>query len=745
MLIESPTLLIIAAALAAGTVIVAVIRRIRMPRGAGLCMTIGMTLLALAAGGMSIRRPDPRKALVLVDLSPSTRTAAYRDEAARNARIRQLMGDAPFTVETFDDQPQVERTQFRPPATADAVVLFSDGQFDLPVTSPPTYPVIDPQLEHPADASITRLAARDNQLLTTAQNKSAQRELHFNGAPGPTTVPVGRPALSTPLDPEASLVTARLNSADPWPENDTLSLRPSSFRKGESWWVAETDFPANYRIFQPSELPTDAAAYLQAGVIVLNNISASRLSSEQQQRLQQYVRDLGGSLVILGGEQAFAAGGYLGTTLESLSPLASAPAQAQRQWIILADSSGSMASTIDGQTRWNLAAAAVKQVIASLPPNDLVSAGSFARDLRWWWQGQRAADAAIRSAPQDITPSGPTNIQAILTGLADELRHNVVTEIILISDADAAIDDPQALAVTLRSSRASVNLLLTGPNSRSPLLQVVAFTAGSMLSQTDPKLWSQDAVKLARSTMRDFIERRPAQITFSGPLAQVTTRQTPLWNRTWIKTGATEIAATQENNAAIALGALWRVGTGQVAALAFPAVGTEHDPLASAIAQNPRDPRFTVTYEAAEQLTVRIDAADNGQFLNELKPTLSLISETETFRQPVRSTLPQTAPGRYEIALPAPRSPILAVVRVNDQRIGEFAIAGRYAPEFEHIGNNRDTLPKLATQSGGAVIEPSQTIPIDFHWPPRVVSLASILSIAGAVFLAIGLIWWKAA
>ena len=51
----------------------------------------------------------------------------------------------------------------------------------------------------------------------------------------------------------------------------------------------------------------------------------AKLLTAQQQRLHQYVHDLGGSLILLGGERAFAAGNYSGSILEALSPLSSSP------------------------------------------------------------------------------------------------------------------------------------------------------------------------------------------------------------------------------------------------------------------------------------------------------------------------------------------------------------------------------------------------------------------------------------
>src|SRR6478672_8426857 len=90
-------------------------------------------------------------------LSPSTRGAAYRDRAALDRRIRELLGNTPYHIELFTDGTPIrdpgralndlpaERTRFVPPAAA-AVLLFSDGRFALPAAAPPTFAVVDPEL-----------------------------------------------------------------------------------------------------------------------------------------------------------------------------------------------------------------------------------------------------------------------------------------------------------------------------------------------------------------------------------------------------------------------------------------------------------------------------------------------------------------------------------------------------------------------------------------------------------------------
>src|SRR5205814_1576997 len=149
----------------------------------------------------------------------------------------------------------------------------------------------------------------------------------------------------------------------------------------------------------PQDLPADAAAYLGPAVIVLDDVPADALTPAQLDRLNQYVRDLGGALILSGGPHAFGAGGYTGTALDAMSPLESdAPLPATR-WVLLADSSGSMAAAAGSSTRWQLAVDALVKILPHLPPSDIVSTGSFARELRWWSTGKTARETAALSLP----------------------------------------------------------------------------------------------------------------------------------------------------------------------------------------------------------------------------------------------------------------------------------------------------------------------------------------------------------
>jgi hypothetical protein len=102
--------------------------------------------------------------------------------------------------------------------------------------------------------------------------------------------------------------------------------------------------------------------------------------------------------------------------------------------------------------------------------------------------------------------------------------------------------------------------------------------------------------------------------------------------------------------------------------------------------------------------------------------------------------LNQTRPGIYSLEIPAPRTPSLATLLIDGHVIDRRAIAGRYAAEFEAIGNDDIALAQLAARTGGQVIAPTQHRSIDFAWPWQPTRIDRYLAAAGAILLAAGVI-----
>jgi hypothetical protein len=201
---------------------------------------------------------------------------------------------------------------------------------------------------------------------------------------------------------------------------------------------------------------------------VLENVAIDDFPGRQLECVEQYVRDLGGGIVIVGGDHAFAAGHYPGSKLERLSPLASTPPKPADHWIILADSSGSMAAQLGDNSRWAFAVNGIAGLIPILPPDDLISVGSFAQTLHWWRTGRpvREMQEGRFAAPKDIRPAGPTNLAAALAQVAQTTEAAIPSQLLLITDAQAKIDDADALAEKLRAANVHVHLMGTEPVRR---------------------------------------------------------------------------------------------------------------------------------------------------------------------------------------------------------------------------------------------------------------------------------------
>ena len=219
---------------------------------------------------------------------------------------------APADAVHWGDAP-AQRTVY-PPAdpVVDAVLLFSDGRFDPPDGGPPTYPVIDPLLEDVPDSAVTQLQLDPGSISIDVTGDDTHRVLTLSeDGVADETIPVrpGTQAIRRPLRPGVVQVAVRLSPGDAWPENDELAAFVAPAAQPEQWWIATSPTPSSaWRALAPGALPTDPAAYLAASVLVLDNIDADALDLSQQRLLLQYVRDLGGSLLILGGDHAFAAG-----------------------------------------------------------------------------------------------------------------------------------------------------------------------------------------------------------------------------------------------------------------------------------------------------------------------------------------------------------------------------------------------------------------------------------------------------
>lgn len=743
-------------AVTAGAVgVMALLWRRGLAKGAVACLGGGLICLGLAAGGLSWNGRGPGKIAVMVDLSPSTRTATYRDGKYLRQRVEQLLGHRSYRTIFFAARNQAgdivgqmladmpaAQTHFAPPADADAVVLFSDARFAMPVGAPPTYIVVDPSLEQAAehDSAVTDLRIEADQVVATVRGEG-----RIEGG-GDWTMRGGRKGVRRFVRPLAAdgRVTARVHSEDAWPENDALSMIVPVPWASQRWWVG-ADAPSGWRAMRAGQLPDDPAQWLAPAVVVLNSVPDSDLPAMTKDRLTQYVRDLGGGLVFCGVGQSHTITGA-GDAVQRLSPLSEMPPRPMRQWRILLDASGSMNESAAGRSRWQWAGQALHSALEGIAVTDPVDVGEFSDAARWWVQGKSAGQvAAMRLPPDDVQPHGPTNLAASLEQMINipSGGGSMPVEVMILTDAQTVIHDPDAIASRMKQAHMRLWVLATQHGSALDALRdIVQRTGGALLEQSQLDQWGNAFNSLVQSARGSQMRHDAVDVGFTGELAQLPRRTLSVWRLAWLKQGAT-LAAGSEGSPSHALAAYWRVGLGSVASAAFDANDTEINAMAHLVGRRPSDPRLKVFWTGGAAPRVKVDAREEGRYLNNLSLELSLWGAQGGDSSAVVAAIPQSGPGEYELAYAAPRHETIATVLEDGRPVDRFALAGRYAREFDHVGNDHAAMRQLVDLTGGEVISPRQTAAIDFHGSTHRIPLESWAGILAAALIAAALLLWR--
>ena len=134
-------------------------------------------------------------------------------------------------------------------------------------------------------------------------------------------------------------------------------------------------------------VPGDLGGLAGYDVVLLSDIRAADLSTGQLDALASYVRDLGGGLVLLGGDRGLGPGGYARTPVEEVSPVSFDLKQQQRRAslaeVIGIDISGSMGAAAGGRTKLELANEAAARSASLLGPGDLLGVEHVDTEVHW--------------------------------------------------------------------------------------------------------------------------------------------------------------------------------------------------------------------------------------------------------------------------------------------------------------------------------------------------------------------------
>ncbi len=346
-------------------------------------------------------------------------------------------------------------------------------------------------------------------------------------------------------------------------------------------------------VTQPSELHVGHLTGARA--VILNNVAAYHLPSDFLRALDVFVRVQGGGLLMAGGKHAFGAGGYYGSAIDPLLPVAMELREEHRQYpvamAIVLDRSGSMSAGVPGDsglTKMDLANEGAAEAITLLGHQDVITV------------------FAVDSAPHLVVPLLPIQESRqhllntvrgihslgggiyVYTGLKaawDEWQQSAHAQrhIVLFADAADAEEPGQyrSLLRTIRKRGGTVSVIGLG-TPKDPdaafLADIAKRGEGRIFFAQNPHelpaLFAQETVSVARSM---FVEE-PVGVQATGAwrdLAPEPLAWLPLvdgYNLSYGRPGAA-IAAVSTDTYRAPLTAFWQRGVGRAAAVTFPLAG----------------------------------------------------------------------------------------------------------------------------------------------------------------------------
>ena len=261
----------------------------------------------------------------------------------------------------------------------------------------------------------------------------------------------------------------------------------------------------------PAEMPADLIELQRSDVLLLSNVSAEVLSHEQRQSIDNYVRDLGRGLVVIGGEHAYGPGGYTDTALERVLPVEMTPREQKDTVAILfvLDTSGSMANYVGGQRRKiDLAIAGISAGVNNLEKDDLAGVISFSAGNDAYVVSELISDRSVLlQAVAKLKPSGGTTLMMEAVDKAYEmLKANDAKRkhIVLLSDGKS--DDPKsdflALAEHIAEARIRITAIAIGDANVELLTQLAERVVPVKNVQELPKILTE----AVRETQRYIVQ-----------------------------------------------------------------------------------------------------------------------------------------------------------------------------------------------------------------------------------------------
>jgi Ca-activated chloride channel homolog len=475
----------------------------------------------------------------------------------------------------------------------------------------------------------------------------------------------------------------------------------------------------------PRGLPSSAKELEKYDLVLVSDVPAHFMGMAQMAALESYVRDLGGGLIMAGGEDSFGSGGYQGTRIEKIMPVRfDSEKQREQPNIAIAlviDRSGSMSGP-----KMEAAKESARATAEVLSPSDLITVIAFDNQPTTIVRLQRASNRMrISTDIARLQAGGGTNIYPalreayeILLGANAKVKH-----VIVLSDGQAPYDGIADLCREMRGARITVSAVGIGDADRN-LLNIIADNGEGRLYMTD------DLASLPRIFLKETTEAQKSALIEDQIKAHVVKRVemiegTGVENAPYLH-GYVSTKPKPQGEVILAsdLGepilARWRVGTGSSVAWTSDVKNRwsvewirwgGYPKFWAQLVRTSMRRKVHESYDLYAQVEdgraqVMVDAVDvNDQFVNELDTTLEIIDPRDSKTKQVVPMV-QNAAGRYtaDFAIDRYGSYMLKAVHRREGRVvaeSMGAVALPYPSEYLRTTPNTEPLQHAASVTQG--------------------------------------------
>jgi Ca-activated chloride channel homolog len=483
----------------------------------------------------------------------------------------------------------------------------------------------------------------------------------------------------------------------------------------------------------PEALPTTLEGFNKYDSVILSNISALRITKRQMELVRTYVRDHGGGLVMLGGEESFGVGGYYHTPIEEALPVTMEARQKVEipslAVVLVLDRSGSMETSVDGRfSKLDLAKEAAQLVVELL--DDRNEVGIIAFDTAWSWvvpMGPAKDKDRIIKEIASIKAGGGTDLFPPLKEAYQTVydRKALLRHVLVLSDGEVTAADFSGLVRRMQKDKISVSSVAIGKDSDVRFMTDISRWGRGRFYYTEdvysiPRILTLETQLASKASI---IEQafRPA-LTHGGHEIV----QDIKWDQAPPLGGY--VSATPKPTADVLLVshqrdpvlAAWRYGLGRSVAFTSDAkakwgvLWVKWDDYGKLFGQMLRwSLRTTQRREVVASVVqregrgeIQLEAVnEKGEFINFIEANTGIVLPDKTQRV---LPLSQVGPGRYRGSFEAAEQGayLVGVSERKDQKLLGSEVASLvvpYSPEHRALAVNEGLLRDLVTISGGAL------------------------------------------